>query len=115
MLYFKEDIPNPNSQLIYIYKGITVEKMQNEVEMLMLSMGYKHEGVGIFEKGSRVKRILFGAFSKYFKFKVTIEPYNQDEVKVVVTKATTGLSGGAIGLNQVKNEFFNLSKAFQTI
>jgi hypothetical protein len=38
MLYFKEDIPNKDSKLIYIYKDITVVQMQNEMEMLMLSL-----------------------------------------------------------------------------
>lgn len=115
MLYFKEDIPNKDNKLIYIYKDITVVQMQNEVEMLMLSLGYKHLGQGLFEKGSRTMRLLFGAFCKYFKFRVRVEDYNNGEVKVTVSKDTTGLSGGAIGVNQVKNEFYNLSRAFQTI
>ena len=115
MLYFKEDIPNKDSKLIYIYQNITVDQMQKEVESLMLSLGYKHLGQGSFEKGSRVMRLLFGAFCKYFKFRVYIDDCNNGEVKVTVSKDTTGLSGGAIGVNQVKKEFYSLSKAFQTI
>ncbi|WP_029906258.1 hypothetical protein [Prevotella sp. 10(H)] len=115
MLYFKEDIPNNDSKLIYIYQNITVTDMQKEVETLMLSLGYKHLGQGLFEKGNRVMRLLFGAFCKYFKFRVYVDDYDKGEVKVTVSKDTTGLSGGAIGVNQVKNEFYKLSKAFQTI
>ncbi len=115
MLYFKEDLPNKDSKLIYIYQGTTVNKMQSEVETLMLSLGYKHLGQGSFEKGSRIMRLLFGAFCKYFKFRVIIEDYNSGEVKVTVSKDTTGISGGAIGVNQVKKEFYNLSQAFRTI
>ncbi|MBK5723010.1 hypothetical protein JGH11_19255 [Dysgonomonas sp. Marseille-P4677] len=115
MLYFKEDIPNKDSKLIYIYQGTTVAQMQSEIEALMLSLGYKHLGQGLFEKGSRAMRLLFGAFCKYFKFRVVVEDNSNGEVKVTVSKDTTGLSGGAIGVNQVKKEFYNLSQAFRTI
>lgn len=114
MLYFKEEIP-VGGGLIYIYKGVSVIQMQNEIEMLMISLGYKHLTAGIFEKGNRTMRILFGAFCKYFKFKVIVQPHNEDEVKVSVVKETTGMSGGLIGMNQVKNEYARLSQAFKTI
>jgi len=115
MVYFKEAIPNNESKIIHIYRNITVDKMQDELEAIMLSLGYKHLGDGLFEKGSRVMRILFGAFCKYFKFRLLIESYNQDEVKVTVVKETTGISGGAIGVSQVKNEYYKISCALETI
>lgn len=115
MLYFKEEIPNSENKLIYIYKDATASQMQNDIETLMLSLGYKHLSGGVFEKGSRTMRILFGAFCKYFKFRVSVEPYSETEVKVTVSKETTGMSGGLIGMNQVKNEFARMSQAYKTI
>lgn len=114
MLYFKEEVLNDNGTLVNLYKGASLENMRNEVEMLMLSMGYKHLGGGTFEKGSRVMRILFGAFCKYFKFTIGFEQ-RDDEIRMTVTKSTTGMSGGVIGMNQVKKEFEILKKSFQTI
>mgnify|MGYP000879205576 CR=1 FL=1 len=115
MIHFKDDLPNKDSNLIYIYQDLSVNEMQKEVEKLMSALGYKHLGQGLFERGSRTKRLLFGAFCKYFKFRVSIEDHTNGEIKVTVKKDTTGLSGGAIGVNQVKKEFFNLSQAFRTI
>jgi len=115
MLYFKEEVRGTDGKDFFVYKGTTVEQIQHEAEMLMISMGYKHLTAGIFEKGNRTLRILFGAFCKYFKFRIVIEPYNADEVKVKIEKETTGMSGGAIGMNQVKNEYNNLLTAFRAI
>ncbi|MDU1889469.1 MAG: hypothetical protein E6767_02160 [Dysgonomonas sp.] len=115
MLYFKEELDNNTGALVFIYKGATIETLQNDTEMLMISLGYKHLGGGAFEKGSRALRLLFGAFCKYFKFNISFEQLEGDEVRMMLSKATTGVSGGIIGVNQVKNEFELLRKNFQTI
>jgi hypothetical protein len=117
MIYFKEEIPNKDSKLIYIYQNITVNRMQNEVEQLMTSLGYKQPEQGHFEKGNKAMRLLLGAFFPYFKFRVDVEDYREGQVQVTVSKETTlaGLSGGLFSIHQVKKESDRLAEAFRTI
>ncbi len=115
MLYFRDVEHESSESFIYAYSGVTPAQLEQSVNEAMASMGYKHLGQGVFEKGNRVMRLLFGAFCKYFKFQVAIDSSNPDLLKLQIRKATTGVSGGAIGVAQVKKEMEYIRKVFQAI
>lgn len=81
----------------------------------MLQGQYKNKGNGLYERGSRGMRILLGAMHKYFKFDVKIELINPTDIRVEVKKTSSGMSGGLIGMNQVKTEMARLNNLFQSI
>lgn len=115
MLYFKEVEKDSDEGFVYVYTGVSRADLEKSVTETMLSLNYKHLGAGLFEKGSRTMRLLVGAFSKYFKFQVSVDDADPENLRLVVSKGTTGISGGVIGYNQVKNELAYIKKVFQTI
>jgi len=75
--------------------------------------GYKkkaHSDVAItFEKGSYTARVLLGAFYKYFKWDIRIGTEN-DDCTLTINRQSSGMSGGLIGVSQVKNELLRLKE-----
>ena len=103
-------------RVVYNITGTTKEELENKLNLFFTSEGYKlksAEGeMHTYTKGNRVMRILFGAFVKYHKQSVIIK--NEGELfSVMLHKDSTGMSGGLIGMNQVKKEFARLSDAFK--
>jgi hypothetical protein len=103
-------------RVIYNITGTNKEELENKLNLFFTSEGYKlKSAVGethTYTKGNRVMRILFGAFVKYHKQSVIIK--NEGELfSVMLHKDSTGMSGGLIGMNQVKKEFARLSDAFK--
>lgn len=119
MGYFSNIELQDGSTLLLVYNGVEADKLGIEVGKTMASRGYEikegNPNDGVYERGNRVVRILLGAFHKYFKFGVRIEPGEGGTVKVRVHKLTSGFSGGLIGVNQVKNELKGLADALQQI
>ncbi len=99
--------------LVNVYNG-SLEEVKTRIEDLFHMFGYKlNTATPDFlqvEKGSRVLRLLLGAFVKYFKFDVNFVE-KEDGVHVTISRKTTGMSGGVIGMNQVKNEFVRIKDA----
>ncbi len=97
--------------------GCTKEELDNKVNLFFSSEGYRLKSSSgetiTFEKGNRVMRILFGAFVKYHKQSIIIK-HEGSLFSVMLHKDSTGMSGGLIGMNQVKKEFARLSEAFKT-
>lgn len=83
-----------------------------------LASGYRliigEKGNGTYERGNKTMRILFGAFIKYFKFQV-LTYVDGPNYKVQVIKGSSGMSGGLIGIEQVKKELTRLSLLMQGI
>ena len=103
-------------RIVYNMTGCTKEELDNKLNLFFTSQGYKvkkAEGESTtFEKGNRVLRLLLGAFVKYHKQTVTIK--NEGELySVMLHRDSSGMSGGLIGMNQVKNEFSRLGDAFK--
>ncbi|MBK6383372.1 MAG: hypothetical protein IPP02_03210 [Chitinophagaceae bacterium] len=103
-------------RVIYNMTGCTKEELDNKLNLFFTSEGYtlkSTEGeTTTYTKGNRVLRILFGAFVKYHKQSVIVK--NEGELfSVMLHKDSTGMSGGLIGMNQVKKEFARLSEAFK--
>jgi len=115
MLYFKEVKHDSSEGFVYVYTGLSRADLEKLVTETMTTLGYKHLGAGTFEKGNRTMRLLFGAFCKYFKFQISVDDSDPQNPVLMVSKGTTGISGGAIGYNQVKNELGYMKKVFQTI
>lgn len=103
-------------RLVLNITNCTKEEVDNKLNLFFTSEGYKlksAEGeVRTYEKGNRTMRILFGAFIKYHKQSVTIKN-NADLFSLMLLKDSTGMSGGLIGMNQVKKEFARLAEAFK--
>ena len=101
---------------IYNITGCTKEELDNKMNLFFTSEGYRlksAEGeIRTYEKGNRVLRLLFGAFVKYHKQSVTIKSQN-DRFSLLLMRDSTGMSGGLIGMNQVKKEFARLTEAFK--
>lgn len=119
MGYFTNNEMQDGSTVLHVYQGIDAEKLGIEVAKVLASRGYElKEGNpqdGVFERGNRIIRLLLGAFHKYFKFGVRVEPGEGGILKVRVHKLTSGFSGGVIGMNQVKNELKGLAEALKAI
>ncbi|MFN5982043.1 MAG: hypothetical protein ACK476_04625 [Fluviicola sp.] len=120
MIHFNKSEKSIEDLFIYSYNNISLNDLSGNVEFVLTSNGYKKEEIdaenSYYVKGNRVLRLLLGAFYKYFKFKVTIKEIASDEIiKVQVKKETSGMSGGLVGMNQVKNELARLANEFKNI
>lgn len=103
---------------IFSFEGKTENEIASRINDLFMKDGYTlEEGTqlkGKYGKGSKIMRILFGAFVKRFAWEVTIS--NQGGMTTATLyKETKGYAGGAIGVNQVKNEFKRLVSVWETI
>ncbi|MBK7561805.1 MAG: hypothetical protein IPP43_13235 [Chitinophagaceae bacterium] len=104
-------------RIIYNITGCTKEELDNKLNLFFTSEGYtlkSAEGeTHTYTKGNRVLRLLLGAFVKYHKQSVSVK--NEGALySVMLHKDSSGMSGGLIGMNQVKKEFARLSEAFKT-
>ena len=105
-----------NDRIVYNMTGCTKEELDNKLNLFFTSQRYKvkkAEGESItYEKGNRVLRLLLGAFVKYHK-QIVIIKHQGDLFSLLLQKDSTGMSGGLIGMNQVKKEFARLTEAFR--
>jgi hypothetical protein len=120
MGYFIKNDVTTKSNFVHVYSGISKDELDKKIDQLLVSSGYTMKegqiGHAVYAKGNRVMRILFGAFVKYFKFTiVTGGSSDSDEIKLAVRQESSGMSGGLIGMNQVKNELIRLGQILQTI
>ncbi len=103
-------------RIVFNITGTSKEELENKLNLFFTSQGYKLKStVGetyTYTKGNRVMRILFGAFVKYHKQSVIIK-HEGELFSVMLHKESSGMSGGLIGVNQVKKEFARLSEAFK--
>lgn len=104
-------------RVIYNISGCTIQELDNKLNLFFTSQGYHVKPttgeIRTYEKGSRVLRMLLGAFVKYHKQSVTVKP-NGDQFQLLLQRDSTGMSGGLIGMNQVKKEFGRITEAFKT-
>lgn len=119
MGYFVRNLQSSGDMFSNVYAGLDAATFAKGMQQLMEKDGYKlspdKPGALTYEKGNRVLRILFGAFVKYFKFNIIINTNEQGELVVNLLKQTSGISGGLIGMNQVKNEMTRLGNLLQSI
>lgn len=118
MSNYQEILDQSNDHMTFGFNNIPTQELAQSVEARMIAAGYKRKsgnvGNATYEKGNRVARLLLGAFYKYYKFDVAVHE-NDGAPRVNVRKATSGMSGGLIGVNQVKKEFKRLQEDFQSL
>lgn len=107
-----------SDKAIFSFEGKTEEEIARKINALFLKDGYTlEEGSqlkGIYGKGSKVMRILFGAFVKRFAWQVTISSEG-NLTTASLYKEAKGYVGGVVGVNQVKKEFKRLVAVWETI
>ena len=93
---------------IYVFKSTIKEGLAVKVNEYLKKQGYKLESGtnldGVYGKGNKVMRILFGAFVKRFEWHVEISELN-GSTGLIFTKTAKGYIGGVIGVQQVKKEY----------
>ena len=103
-------------RVIYNITGCTKEELENKLNLFFSSEGYTLKSsmgdISTYTKGNRVLRLILGAFVKYHKQSATIKNEG-DHFSLMLHKESSGISGGLIGMNQVKKEFARLSEAFK--
>jgi len=119
MTHFKSVHFSDNNRFELIYENGTVEEIATAIEKKLSLDGYiiKEGPLGDrnYTKGNRVLRLLLGAFYKYFEFNVDVKEREDKTVIAAIRKNSSGMSGGLIGVNQVKKELKRLETEFQTI
>ena len=119
MALFVKNLQAVDGLISNLYKGISADEMTKKVTEVMEQQGYQvtndQFGNLILEKGSRIKRLLLGAFVTYFKFSVTMAPGVNNELTINIFQQSSGMSGGLIGMNQIKTELARLNFLFSNI
>lgn len=119
MPYFIKNLQTVDGLISNLYGNVSVEEMTKTIVYHLEQQGYKIQDQGfgnlILEKGSRIQRILLGALVKYFKFSVSMTPAEKNELVVNIFQQTSGMSGGLIGMNQVKTELARLNFVFANL
>jgi len=117
MKHFKSVEFSDGNSFEIIYENCTAKPLADLLHDSIMADGYSVDsgmlGNRTYVKGNRIARLLLGAFYKYFKFHVKMKTLDDKTVHVTVNKATTGMSGGVIGVNQVKKELKRLQGNFQ--
>lgn len=103
---------------IFTFEGTTEDAIASKVNDLFIKDIYSLEEEtqlkGKYGKGSKIMRILLGAFVKRFAWEVTISTQG-GLTTATLYKETKGYAGGAIGVNQVNKEFKRLVGVWETI
>jgi hypothetical protein len=119
MAYYVETVSSSGGRHVNLYSGITSEKLSEIMDAYFSSSGYTKKSNGLnsttYTKGSRFMRLLFGAFSKYFKFIVALRPIDESTIELSVSKDSSGMSGGVIGVKQIKKEFDKIKSVLGSI
>jgi hypothetical protein len=119
MPHFVSNELNDGATVLNVYQGISPQDLSMAVSQRLGAAGYSiikgQPGDAEYERGNRVLRLLFGAFYKYFKFGVRVEDGGDGKLKVRVHKLTSGMSGGLIGVGQVKTELKRIQADLATI
>ena len=96
------------AKAIFNFSKLSDDILAEKLQKFLLGKGYKLESGttkdGIYGKGSKIGRILLGAFVKRFAWNITIEHKNE-MASLTLFKQAKGYAGGLIGVNQVNKEF----------
>ncbi|XRQ07163.1 hypothetical protein ACN3XK_63355 [Actinomadura welshii] len=86
----------------------TPDQVRPVLEQVLQPEGFRftweNAGEGIVEKGSRTKALLLGAFGTHYKYRVLLYPAQDGSLVVDFGLATTGMSGGAVGVAKVRKK-----------
>lgn len=100
----------------YNFEGNEQDKIKTVSDEFFFRIGFKNLGhVGnktTYEKGSRILRILLGAFVSYHKYDL-LYLSSENKLTVKLLNASSGMSGGLIGMNAVKAEFNRTAESLE--
>ncbi|WP_343486925.1 hypothetical protein [Allomuricauda sp. d1] len=117
--FVKKEFDSNTKTTTFYYSQTDQDTFEADVDNFFVSEAYRlvegDKGNGVYEKGDRTLRLLLGAFYKYFKFRTHIEFNGKGDAKLSLIKATSGVSGGAIGVSQVKKELTRLVEKLETL
>jgi ribosomal protein L40E len=101
---------------VLVFPEIDASALATRVHDFFLAKGYTLEsgkpGAGSYGIGSTASRVLFGGLAKRHKFDVAIVQEGS-KVKLQLTKAMSGASGGLIGWKAMNTEFDRIVNAFR--
>lgn len=110
--FLKNEIFTDKS-FIHQYEVLDSMQLANSVNELLTKDGYHliegELGNAVYEKGNRNMRVLFGAFVKYNKIHIGSTTGADTITRLTVDRKTSGMSGGLIGVSQVKKEMERIS------
>lgn len=100
----------------------TPDQVRPMLEQVLQPAGFRftweNAGECIIEKGTRTKALLLGAFSTHYKYRVILRPQPDGSLIVDLGLATTGMSGGAVGVAKVRKKLDEVGRilvqAFQS-
>lgn len=108
---------NSDTDAMLTYSGIDRDTLAKNIHAYFLNNGYKlidgSPGNGMYEHGNHTMRILFGAFVKYYKFGISLQQQPDGTFCAWFKRETSGMSGGLIGMQQVKTEFSKVTFGLQ--
>lgn len=101
---------------VFPFQSTNSDELAEKVQKFLSGLGYKlEEGnnkSGIYGKGSKILRILLGAFVKRFTWGVKIEESFGESV-LTFTKNEKGYWGGLIGVTQVSSEYKKITSRLE--
>lgn len=119
MGHYSKDLGSTKDMISFAYTAIPKPDLRQKAEEILRHRNYNKvgetNGNSTYEFGNRTMRILMGAFVRYFKFHVVINDIDTDTLELRIVRATTGISGGVIGINQVTTEMTELSIALKQL
>ena len=105
-----------NERAEFPFPTIGKDDLAGKIQNYLLKDGYKLESGsatnGVYGKGSKAMRVLFGAFVKRFTWSLSISG-DENSSKLVFKKDEKGYWGGAIGVSQVKTEWSRITNALK--
>jgi hypothetical protein len=100
----------------FIISAATGERVLQTADNILTELGYtvkeSYNNGKSYSKGNRALRMLLGAFYKYNQVSANIRE-SDHKITLTVNNESTGMSGGLIGMNQVKKEFNSIVAAFE--
>ncbi|MDR1305026.1 MAG: hypothetical protein LBK76_07370 [Verrucomicrobiales bacterium] len=100
------------------FLDIDADTLAAQAHEIFITDGYRVSGqegtVTIYEKGSRLKRLLLGALVHYFKIGVSLRLDANGEV-VVTLQNKLGESGGSVARKKIQKEHRRLIALLQTL
>lgn len=118
MAYFVKNNYISGESFVHVYRATSQADLEKNIEDCFSTLGYKvilkDNNVITYEKGSRTMRLLFGAFYKYNKINISLSTEGEDFV-LTAMNASTGVSGGMIGVSQAKEELKRVAQALSCI
>lgn len=113
-MFIKQEFFNENDYT-FLYQCSSVDQFRKIIEQRMIDRGYRNISDDVYEKGNGTLRLLFGAFYKHYKMEILPQSIDNQQVRVLIKKRSSGFAGGIFGMNQIQKELIALSEIFKAL